>query len=146
MQVDFYRLGAMPLERVLLQVAGRVLAGGGRLLIVAADAGQAHALDEALWAGEDSFLPHGMAGESDAGSDQPVLIATNCAAANGARNIMLADGQWRDAALDFDRVFHVFDGGSVEAARDAWRSLAGREDVTRNFWSQDEDGRWVKTA
>ena len=144
MQVDFYRLGATPLPRVLAQVAARVLAGGGRLLVVAGDG--AAALDEALWTGEDSFLPHGMAGEGDDGADQPVLIAADCAAANGGRNIALVDGVWRDAALDFDRAFHFFDGETVDAARIAWRGLADRDDVTRNFWSQDEDGRWVKTA
>lgn len=144
MQVDFYRLGATSLPRVLTQVAARVLAGGGRLLVVTSDG--AAALDEALWAGEDSFLPHGVAGAGEDGADQPVLIAADCVAANGARNVALVDGLWRDDALGFDRAFHFFDGDGVEAARAAWRDLAGREDVTRNFWSQDEDGRWVKTA
>ena len=35
MQVDFYHLTATPLERALPQIAERVLASGGRLLIVA---------------------------------------------------------------------------------------------------------------
>ena len=144
MQVDFYRLGATPLPRVLMQVAGRVLAGGGRLLVVTGEG--AADLDEALWAGEESFLPHGRVTEEDDGADQPVLIASECIAANGARNVALVDGAWRDAALGFDRAFHFFDGGSVEAARGAWRALAGREDVSCNFWSQDDDGRWIKTA
>jgi DNA polymerase-3 subunit chi len=143
-QVDFYRLGDTPLARVLSQVAARVLAGGGRLLVVAGD--RAADLDEALWGGEDSFLPHGRATEGDTGADQPVLIATDCTASNGARNVALADGVWREAALGFDRAFHFFDGDGIEAARAAWRGLAGREDVVRNFWSQDETGRWVKTA
>ncbi len=142
MQVDFYRLGQTPLARVLMQVAARVLGDGGRLLVVAGEG--AEALDDALWSGEDSFLPHGRATADDDGADQPVLIAADCAAANGARNVALADGVWRDAALAFDRAFHFFDGDGVEAAREAWRGLAGREGVTRNFWSQNEDGRWAK--
>ncbi len=145
MQVDFYRLGQAPLPRVVMQIADRVLAGGGRLLVVVAGEG-ADALDDALWAGEDSFLPHGHAIDGDDGADQPVLIAAECIAANGARNVVLADGVWRDDALGFDRAFHVFDDGSIEAARAAWRGLAGRDGITRHFWSRDEDGHWVKTA
>ena len=77
---------------------------------------------------------------------QPVLIAPDVNAANGARCIALVDGQWRDEALDFDRAFHLFDEAAIGAAREAWRSLARIDGVTRNFWSQDEAGRWTKKA
>ncbi len=76
----------------------------------------------------------------------PVLIAADTVPVNGARHVALVDGVWRDAALGFDRAFHFFDDGSIAAARAAWKALAGRDDVQRNFWKQDEAGRWTKAA
>jgi DNA polymerase-3 subunit chi len=58
---------------------------------------------------------------------------------------MIADGEWRDAALSFDRAFHLFDGSTVEQARLAWKLLSGREGVERRYWRQ-EGGRWVQAA
>ncbi|AGH48299.1 DNA polymerase III chi subunit, HolC [Sphingomonas sp. MM-1] len=146
MQVDFYHLASSPIERVLPRIAERLLVDGARLLVVCADDGQAARLDQQLWTyAADSFLPHGRAGDGGEAL-QPVLIAATADAANGARNIALADGIWRDEALAFDRAFHLFDDGSIDAARAAWKALAGREDVVRNFWKQDESGRWAKAA
>ncbi len=142
MQVDFYQLGRDPLAAVLARIATRVLAGGGRLLVVTGDEAQAAALDEALWtASPDTFLPHGRDGE-----DQPVLIAANADPANAARNIALVDGVWRDGATRFERAFHFFDDGSIDAARAAWRALNPRDDVEPRYWRQDEDGRWAQVA
>lgn len=117
-----------------------MLAGGGRLLVVTGDAAQAALLDDELWAGEDAFLPHGRDG-----ADQPVLIAADCAAANGARHVALTDGVWREEALGFDRAFHFFDDGSIEAARAAWREVKTREGVEPRYWRQEE-GRWRQVA
>jgi DNA polymerase-3 subunit chi len=147
MQVDFYQLGRDPLANVLASIAGRVLAGGGRLLVVVDDEMQAAAIDEGLWAiAPDAFLPHGRAVAGDAGADQPILIAPDCAAANGARHIALADGRWRDEALGFERAFHFFDEATIADARLAWKALGGKDGVTRNYWAQGEDGRWGKVA
>src|SRR5579875_760957 len=145
MQVDFYHLTAAPLDRVLPRVAERVLADGGRLLIVA-DAARLPALDRLLWTYRaDSFLPHACAGgERDA--DQPILLSADTAAANAARNIALADGSWRDAALDFDRAFHFFDDDRIVEARQSWKALAGRDGVERRYWKQSEAGGWEQLA
>ena len=146
MQVDFYQLSATQLDRALPQIAEKVLAGGGRLLVVAQDAAQRAALDRALWTyAPESFLPHGQAG-GDRDADQPVLIAATPDAANGARFVALADGVWRDEALGFDRALHFFDAGSVAAARLAWKTLADREGVERRYWKQDERGRWTQAG
>jgi DNA polymerase III subunit chi len=130
---------------VLASIAQRVLAGGGRLLVVTGDEGQAALLDDQLWAGEDSFLAHGRATTGEDGADQPVLIAPDCAAANGARHVAITDGRWRDEALGFDRAFHFFDDGSIEAARAAWRDVKAREGVEPRYWRQEE-GRWRQVA
>ena len=145
MQVDFYHLTTRPLERVLPSIAERVLAAGDRLLIVA-EAARLPALDRLLWTYRpDSFLPHGCAGgEGDA--DQPVLLSTDVAPANHARNVALADGVWRDAALGFDRAFHFFDEERIIATRQAWKALGDRADVERRYWKQSEAGGWEQLA
>jgi DNA polymerase III subunit chi len=141
-KVDFYQLGGAPIERVLPRIATRILAEGGRLLVVSGDEAAAARLDRALWEDEPaSFLPHGCA-DSGGAVDQPVLIASGCEAANGARNVALVDGVWRDEALGFERAFHFFDEDNVEAARNAWRLLIAREGVAPRYWRRDEDGRW----
>ncbi|MBV9840707.1 MAG: DNA polymerase III subunit chi [Sphingomonadaceae bacterium] len=146
MRVDFYQLARAPVAQVLPRIAVRILGEGGRLLVTVGDEEAARALDRALWVdAPTSFLPHGRAGAEGA-ADQPVLIATDCVAANGARNLALADGAWRDEALGFDRAFHFFDEESVAAARDAWRMLKARADVEPRYWRQDEDGRWQQMA
>ena len=146
MQVDFYHLTVTPLDRALPSIAQRVVACGGLLRGFSAHAAQRTAIDRLLWTfAADSFLPHGQAGSEDDAA-QPVLIGEAPIPANAARNIALIDGQWRDEALDFDRAFHFFDGDRIVEAREAWKSLAAHEGVERNYWKQDENGRWSKAA
>jgi len=146
MRVDFYHLTRVPLERALPQIAEKVLASGERLLVVAGEEAARAKLDQLLWGyAAESFLPHGIAGGAD-DAHQPVLIAADATAANGARNVALADGQWRDEALGFDRAFHFFDEEKIAEARLAWKALADREGVERHYWKQDEDGRWRQAA
>src|SRR5687767_2805955 len=105
MIVDFYQLSASPLERVLPRICERLLESGERLLIVAA-AGQLDRLDSLLWAYKaESFLPHAKAGSASP-ERQPILLAAEPDPVNGARNIALVDGHWRDEALRFDRTFY----------------------------------------
>ena len=146
MQVAFYHLTATPIDRALPQIAEKVLANGGRLLVVAESARQRQALDRLLWTySPESFLPHSEAGGADDAA-QPVLLSGSTVAANAARNIALVDGIWRDAALEFDRAFHFFDAERIAEARTAWKALADRDGVTRNYWKQNDDGRWEKAA
>ena len=138
MIVDFYHLTASPLERVLPAICEKVLAGGGRLLVVA-DEGMLAALDGQLWTySPESFLPHGRSGE-----DQPVLLSPEPVAGNGAANIALADGVWREEALGFERAFYFFGSESLDGARGAWRALRGRDGVESRYWKQ-VDGKWVQ--
>lgn len=146
MQVDFYHLTRQPLDHVLPRIAERVVASGGRLLVVAEDAGERTRLDRLLWSWQpESFLPHGLSGtEGDA--DQPVLIGEQPVAANAAASLAIVDGRWRDEALAFERAFHLFDEEVIAAARGAWRVLGERDGVERRYWKQDDDGRWRQVA
>lgn len=140
MQVDFYHLTRTPIAHLLPRLAERVLAEGERLLIVSDDAGQRAAIDRLLWDyAPESFLAHAQAGVGDDAA-QPVLIAADTPAANAARHILIADARWRDAALDFDRAFHLFDEDSIVTARAAWKGLADRQGVERRYWKQGEGG------
>jgi DNA polymerase-3 subunit chi len=145
MQVDFYQLAATPPEAVIAAIADKLLAQDGRLLIVAADEHYLARLDRLLGdLGPASFLPHAVAGGAD-DARQPILLSTTPDAPNLARNMLIADGEWRDAALDYDRSFYLFDQTTLEGARLAWKLLAGRDGVERRYWAQ-EAGRWVKKA
>jgi DNA polymerase-3 subunit chi len=140
MIVDFYHLTASPLERVLPSIAEKVVAGGERLLVVA-EPGLLARLDDQLWSyAKDSFLPHGR----ERGESQPVLLSPEPEAANGATNIALADGRWREAALGFARTFYFFDNDARDGAREAWRTLKGKPEVEARYWKQDDRGRWVQ--
>jgi DNA polymerase-3 subunit chi len=143
MLVDFYQLGSTSAEQVIVSVAGRLLGEGGRLLIVAEDEKLLARLDRLLWdQGSTSFLPHDLAGGTD-DARQPILLSTGTDAPNLARNLLIADGQWREAALTYDRAFYLFDSATLDGARLAWKLLAGRDGVERRYWA-NEDGRWVQ--
>ena len=147
MQVDFYHLTVQPLDRVLPRIAERVVGGGGRLLIIAQDDDQRAALDRVLWTySPDSFLAHAQATGDDSDATQPLLIAAAADAVNGARNVALADGVWRDAALGFDRAFHFFDDERIVEARAAWRALSDHAGIDRRYWKQNDEGRWEQAA
>ena len=130
---------------MIASLAEKVLGDDGRLLIVADDEAYLARLDRMLWdQGTASFLPHGLAGGAD-DARQPILLSTSPDAPNLARNMLIADGDWREAALTYDRSFYLFDDATLEGARLAWKLLAGREGVERRYWAQ-EGGKWVKKA
>jgi len=144
-RVDFYQLGAAQPDGVIAAIGGRLLGEGQRLLVVASDEGLLARLDRQLWdQGASSFLPHGLAGGSDDAA-QPILLSTGADAPNLSRNVLIADGEWRESALAYDRAFYLFDEATLEGARLAWKLLAGRDGVERNYWAL-EDGKWVKKA
>jgi DNA polymerase III subunit chi len=142
-QVDFYQLAGVRAEQVIASLAEKILDSGGQMLIVAEDEQLLARLDRLLWdQGKTSFLPHGLAGGAD-DARQPILLSSSPDAPNQARNMLIADGQWREAALSYDRSFYLFDDATLDAARLAWKLLSGREGVDRRYWAQ-EDGKWVK--
>lgn len=145
-RVDFYHLTRDAAPPVLARLAERVLAAGDRLVIVAADGPVREAIDSALWtAVPESFLPHMPAATPLAQQvGEPIVLAGSLdePVPNGATIAALADGQWRDAALDFARTLFLFDGSHIDDARAAWRTLSKREAVECHYWKQDGAGRW----
>jgi DNA polymerase III subunit chi len=143
MLVDFYHLTASPLERVLPRICEKLLGEGQRLLIVA-EAPLLEQLDTRLWTyARDAFLPHGVTGRDTDGM-QPVLLSEESSRHNGAANIALADGVWREEALSFERCFYFFDMVRLDEARAVWRILSKKEGLQTRYWKQDERGRWLQ--
>jgi DNA polymerase-3 subunit chi len=141
MQVDFYQLIRDPAEKIIPVIAQRILDDDGRLLIISDDSAQLDAISSALWtAVADSFLAHNMYGEGE-DALQTILLSNNTEAANKARFVVIADGNWRPIEKDFDRIFYLFAPSHTDNARAAWRSLS--EGVERRYWKQD-GGKWVQ--
>jgi DNA polymerase-3 subunit chi len=144
-QVDFYQLGSTTAEQVIASLAEKIAAADGRLLVVADDEHFLAKLDRMLWDQQPtSFLPHALAGGAD-DTRQLILLSTSPDAPNLARNMLIADGIWRGAALTYDRSFFLFDSSTLAGARAAWKGLAGREGVERRYWAQD-GGKWKQQA
>lgn len=142
MKLDFWQVTDDPVEKVVALIARRVLGEGERVLVVAESAEQRAAMSRALWeGGPESFLANGEAGAPGA-DRQPILLAAEPAAANGASHVILADGIFRECP-GFARVFLLFPPDLAPAARQAWRAVDGREGVERAYFAQ-EAGRWVK--
>ena len=143
MLVDFYHLASSPLERVLPQICEKVLGSGERLLIVAQGA-LLQQLDTQLWSyAREAFLPHGLS-DGQAPEAQPVLISPLAEPQNGATNIALADGRWREEALGFQRTFYFFDNSHLDEARGTWRALQANPEAQCRYWKQDQRGKWVQ--
>lgn len=145
MQVDSYQLSRDPVHLVVPVIAGRVLEQGHRLLIVDGREDARGRISSALWAAQPaSFLAHGHAGEEQA-QHQPILLSESCVAENTARHIALADGIWRDEALEYERAFYFFDDAVLDDARANWRRIKGLNPGDLRFWKQ-EGRRWVQAG
>ena len=78
---------------------------------------------------------------------QPIWLAADDAAPNGARFLFLIDGASSARLGEFDRVFDLFDGNdeaAVVAARGRW-TAAKAAGYTLTYWQQGARG-WEKKA
>lgn len=147
-EVLFYHLERRPLEQVLPLLVEKTLERGWRAVIQAGSDERCEALSTALWTWrEESFLPHGTAG--DGNSDlQPVWLTSTTDNPNRSNVRFYVDGTSPGEIDELDRAIYMFDGrddDAVTAARDEWKRMsAAGHDVT--YWQQDENGRWQKKA
>ena len=145
MKVDFWQLSRDPAERVVALIAQRVRDSGDNLLVVSKDPDQLEKIGKTLWeTAPEAFLANGKA--SDPHSErQPIMLSSDCEAANEASHIIFADGTWREDAAKFERSFLLFSEATLEDARACWRSLDAAENLERSFFRQD-GGKWTKVA
>ena len=146
-EILFYHLETQPLERVLPTLLEKTLERGWRAVVETTSRERAEALDALLWTfREDSFLPHGIAGD-DTELLQPVLIAADDANPNNANVRFFVDRAVPQTGTGYDRLVYLFSGHDPEAvseARIAWKALGQGNDLT--YWQQEDNGRWVKKA
>jgi DNA polymerase III subunit chi len=147
--VMFYQLLRSAPEDMLAINAPRALGQGWRVMVRGTDQAALERLDAALWlkGGEESFLPHGLAGGPQ-DADQPVLLGTG-APGNGAKVLALVDGaEASDTEIAaMERVWVLFDGNDdarLQAARAQWKAMTGSGHAAQ-YWSE-ESGRWEKKA
>ncbi len=145
--VAFYHLTRTGPDAALPALLGRTLEAGERAVVVCGDAARLAALDAALWeCAEPDWLPHGTARDGDA-ELQPIWLALDDAAPNGARFLFLVDGVVSTRLDAFARVFDLFDGrdeAQVAAARLRW-TAAKNAGHALTYWQQGERG-WQKKA
>jgi DNA polymerase-3 subunit chi len=144
-EIAFYHLTRTDLAHALPPLLGRTLATGQRAVVRCRSESGIAALDKALWECNDpAWLPHGSAADGDADL-QPIWLAADDTAPNGARFLFLVDGADSTRIAAFDRVFDLFDGNdpaAVTAARLRWKAMkaAGH---TLTYWQQSAT-RWEK--
>jgi DNA polymerase-3 subunit chi len=146
-EIGFYHLLRTGPDQALPFLLGRTLAAGQRAAVMCGSEERVAALDAALWLCPDpDWLPHGTAASGDADL-QPIWLATDDAAPNGARFLFLLDNA-TSARLDaFERVFDLFDGrdeAAVAAARLRW-SAAKAAGHRLTYWQQTPRG-WERKA
>ncbi|MCU9846480.1 DNA polymerase III subunit chi [Defluviimonas sp. WL0024] len=145
----FYHLTRSPLEATLPMLLAKSLQAGWHVVVRGRGAERLDWLDQKLWlGGEESFLPHGIAGGPH-DALQPVLLTLGAEAPNGAQCLMAVDGAEiaPEECRALERVCVIFDGNdpaAVERARGQWKALTGAG-VPAQYWSE-ESGRWQKKA
>ena len=146
----FYHLERASVDEALPELLIKLLARGGRALVVSPDDSRRAALDSHLWTfREESFLPHGRDDEPDA-SRQPVLLSAETRNVNGANMMFALDGTPLEAEdiKDWERVIVMFeaaDESGVNSARRLW-SAAKKAQIPVSYWKQSPQGRWEKHA
>jgi len=144
-EIGFYHLTRTQVEAALPQLLGRTLAAGQRALVLCPTAERVAAVDAALWeCAEPDWLPHGTAADGDPDL-QPIWIAADDAAPNGARFLFLIDGAESARVGEFERVFDLFDGSDeavLAAARVRWQA-ARQAGFAITYWRQTARG-WEK--
>lgn len=149
-EVLFYHLTTRPLEHAAPAILEKCVERGWRTVLRCGSKERAEALNRQLWTyREDSFLPHGMAGDGDP-ARQPVYLTAGEETPNDPEVLILADGAEARAEEmgRYMRALLLFDGHddeAVAAARAAWKAVkdAGLKAV---YWAQTDAGGWEKRA
>jgi DNA polymerase III subunit chi len=141
----FHHLERRRVDAALPDLLEAALAEGLRVVVQTAGAA---ALNERLWTyREDSFLPHGAAGDGDPAA-QPIFLTDADETPNGAALRVLlnpADAP-RFAENAAARVIVLFDARDEEtmaAARAAWKALRDAG-LGPSYWREGDEGEWVK--
>ena len=144
-EVWFYHLERATLEQVLPELLEKTLARGWRALVRCVDGPRRAKLDAWLWTfSDESFLPHGMAGEA-AAERQPILLTGGADNLNDAQVLFVLDEAPDDVSA-YTRCILVFDGQddvALTRARGYWKTFkAVGLDVA--YWKQGVTRGWER--
>lgn len=146
-EVWFYHLERTPLDQALPELLEKTLAKGWRAVVRAPSSDRIEHLDGWLWSWrDDSFLPHGVAGEPHV-ERQPILLTTAMDNPNGAQALFIVDAAETGALDGYQRCIQLFDGrdeAAVGEARKRWKAFKG-QGLPISYWRQGERG-WEKQA
>ena len=144
----FHRLERRRLDQALPALLETALAEGARAVVQLGGPEARDALNERLWTfREDSFLPHGTAGDGEP-EGQPVFLTASDETPNGAALRVLLDPGLasRFVGAEIARVVVLFEARDEEmtaAARVAWKALRDAG-AAPSYWSEGEEGEWVR--
>lgn len=147
-EIWFYHMMRGGLDAVLPALLEKTLERGWRACVESPDQRRLEALDSHLWTyREESFLPHGLAGDGEA-PHHPIVLTTDGGNPNGATLRVLIDGAEAAETEGYERIIYVFDGrddAAVENARDYWKRVKA-EGNDAQYWQQTERGGWERKA
>ncbi len=142
----FYHLERPPVAAALAPLLVKCLERSWRVLVVSPDTDALHALDTDLWKlPPEGFLPHGTSGPD--APRQPVLLSGEVASLNGAKVLVLLNGQTLEASANlqpFERIMVAFDdadGFARNQAREQFRT-AKAAGATVRYFRQNDSGGW----
>jgi DNA polymerase-3 subunit chi len=144
LRVDFYHLQRSPLQDALPRLLAKVYQAGKRAVVVVGDDAVQKDLDTALWTyQDDSWVPHGCAGDPY-GGDMPIWFGAEKDAPNKPDVLVLANGQEAINPAAFQRVLDVFDGHDPAAVAAARIRFKAAMDLGAElyYWQQTAAGGW----
>jgi DNA polymerase III subunit chi len=143
-EVLFYHLQGQSLEQALPQLLERTLQRGWKATVRASSPERLKALDDHLWTyADESFLPHGMEDDAQAG-EFPIVLTLGDARLNAADVCFAVDGAALPATDGWTRAVLIFDGGDEDALGGAcrqWKDVKARG-LAATYWQQTPEGRW----
>ena len=144
----FHHLERRRIEQALPDFLEAAYSEGRRVVVQTPSREWRDALNERLWTyREDSFLPHGAAGDGDPAT-QPIYLTETDDTPNGARFRVLlgpADAS-RFSGADLDQVIVLFDSrdeAAMAEARTAWKQLKDAG-LGPSYWREGDEGGWVR--
>lgn len=146
--VLFYHLERARLLDVLPSLLEKSLQRGWSVVVQAMTGRQVEELNNALWTNrDDSFLPHGAAGDGFV-DKQPIYLTDTDDNPNNAAIRFFVDGAQPDDITGYERIVYLFDGHNEQAvvnARKQWKRFAD-EGQNATYWKQSDSGSWEKKA
>ena len=149
-RIDFYHLQKQTLEQVLPKLLEKAYETGMKIKIKIGNEARVEFINSLLWTyNEETFIPHGSKKDGFA-KDQPIWLSSDDDNPNQAEILFLVDGASFDInnSDNFLRIINIFDGNdevSLQQARNFWKEI-NSTDCEKNYFQQDDNGRWNEKA